>query len=58
MTIMRVTLAGTDLTAEQKADLARRLIDAFAQIEVGRSTPQVRAGFVVQIEQVAPGARR
>ena len=53
MTIMRVTLAGTDLDPEQKGALARRLIDAFASVEVGQSTPPVRAGFVVQIEQVS-----
>jgi len=55
MTVLRVTLAGTDLSAPRKQELARRLIDAFAEIEVGRSSPEIRAGFVVHIEQVPPG---
>ena len=54
MTIMHVTLTGTTLDAKRKQRLASRLIDAFARIEVGQSTPAVRAGFVVRIDEVEP----
>jgi len=53
MTILRVTLAGVVLEAEQKAALARRLIENFAEVEVGHAAPAVRNGFVVQIQHAA-----
>jgi phenylpyruvate tautomerase PptA (4-oxalocrotonate tautomerase family) len=46
---------GAELSAEQKQGLARGLIDAFAEIDRGHSSPQIRAGFVVHIEQVEAG---
>lgn len=54
MTIMRVTLAGTRLDAEAKGHLASRLIQAFAEVEVGRDSPEIRNGFLVLYEQVDP----
>ena len=36
MTMMRVSLAGTELTADDKQRLTTRLIDAFSAVEVGR----------------------
>ncbi len=54
MTIMRVTLAGTRLEAHEKAKAARRLIDAFAEVEVGNTSPAIRAGFVVHFDEVDP----
>jgi len=54
MTIMRVSLAGASLSSEAKERLARRLIDAFAKVEVGNVSPEIRAGFVVRFEEVSP----
>ena len=55
MTVMRVTLAGARLSAEQKASLADRLIGAFADVEVGRDAAAIRRGFVVHFEHVDAG---
>jgi len=54
MTIMRVTLVGVELTPEQKSDLARRLIAAFCEIEVGTDIAAAHSGFVVHIEEGRP----
>jgi phenylpyruvate tautomerase PptA (4-oxalocrotonate tautomerase family) len=54
MTIMRVSLVGTELSASQKETLANRLIEAFAIVEVGRDAPEIRKGFLVRFEEVAP----
>jgi phenylpyruvate tautomerase PptA (4-oxalocrotonate tautomerase family) len=53
VTIMRVSLAGAPLEADQKRELAERLIGAFAEVEVGRDSPQIREGFVVHFEALA-----
>lgn len=53
MTIMRVSLVGTELTEPEKESLAKRLIGAFAEVEVGQDIPAVRAGFLVHFERVA-----
>src|SRR5688572_28556886 len=53
MTILRIALAGSKLAQEKKDELARRLIDAFAEVEVGHSSPEIQDGFVVLFERVA-----
>ncbi len=55
MTIMRVALIGVELTPDRKAELARRLIAAFCEVEVGRDVSAAHGGFVVQIDEVRPG---
>jgi phenylpyruvate tautomerase PptA (4-oxalocrotonate tautomerase family) len=55
MTILRVSLAGPPLTGAEKQALAERLIASFADVEVGRDSPQIRTGFVVHFESVDPG---
>jgi phenylpyruvate tautomerase PptA (4-oxalocrotonate tautomerase family) len=50
---MRVSLAGVPLEADQKRELSERLIGAFAEVEVGRDSPQIREGFVVHFEALA-----
>ncbi len=55
MTIMRVSLVGTELSDADKQALAQRMIGAFAEVEVGHDAPAVRAGFLVHFENVAPG---
>ena len=54
MTIMRVSLAGTPLSELEKQELAKRLIGAFAEVEMGRDSPQIREGFVVHFESLDP----
>lgn len=54
MTIMRVSVAGMKLDSEIKANLARRLVEEFAWVEVGRFSEEIAAGFIVQIEEIAP----
>lgn len=54
MTIMHVTLVGVNLRAEQKSDLARKLIAAFCEIEVGRDVAAAHTGFVVRIDEAHP----
>ncbi len=49
---MRVTLAGTSLSADEKETLANRLIEAFAEVEVGRDSPEIRNGFGVHLDEV------
>src|SRR6185503_17663614 len=53
MTIMRVALIGATLAPEQKAELSRRLISAFCEVEVGLDVELAHPGFVVHIEEVA-----
>jgi len=53
VTIMRVCLVGSELSDAEKGKLATRLIDAFAEVEVGRTAPAVRSGFLVHFERVA-----
>jgi len=53
MTIMRVALIGATLAPEQKAELSRRLISAFCEVEVGHDVELAHPGFVVHIEEVA-----
>ncbi len=53
MTMMRVALVGTQLGPERKADLSRRLIGAFCEVEVGHDVEIAHAGFVVLIEEHA-----
>jgi phenylpyruvate tautomerase PptA (4-oxalocrotonate tautomerase family) len=55
MTVMRVVLAGAQLSPESKSDAARRLMDAFAEVEVGASSEAIRRGFVVHFDEVAAG---
>ena len=50
---MRVSLVGAELSESEKESLARRLIGAFAEVEVGHDTPAVRSGFLVHFERVA-----
>ena len=52
MTILRVSLVGSELSDEAKGALATRLIDAFAGVEVGKASEAVRAGFLVHFERV------
>lgn len=54
MTMMRVSLVGVELSAEEKQTLARRLISTFAEVEVGQDVPAVHVGFLVHFEQVQP----
>jgi phenylpyruvate tautomerase PptA (4-oxalocrotonate tautomerase family) len=53
MTIMRVALAGAELTHEQKRELTGRLVDAFCEVEVGKNVDAARVGFMVRYEAVA-----
>jgi hypothetical protein len=53
MTIIRVDLVGVELEAERKAELARRAIAAFCEIEVGRDVETAHTRFVVQINEPA-----
>ena len=52
MTIMRVSYVGAQLAVEKKQELASRLIEAFARVEVGQSNPAVHGGFLVHFEAV------
>ena len=52
MTIMRVNLVGTRLSTEAKAELSDRLIGSFADVEVGRDSPEIRAGFLVIYDEL------
>ncbi len=52
MTIMRVSLVGSSLSEKQKETMANRLIEAFAQVEVGHAAPEVKNGFLVLFEQL------
>lgn len=52
MTIMRVSLVGTSLTKPQKEAMAKRLIEAFATVEVGHTAPAVKNGFLVLFEEL------
>ena len=52
MTIMRVSLVGTSISEKQKETMANRLIEAFAQVEVGHATPEIKNGFLVLFEQL------
>ena len=45
MTIMRVSVTGIKLQPEIKADLAKRLIEEFANVEVGQFSDAIAAGF-------------
>lgn len=51
MTIMRVALIGVELAPDRKTDLARQLIGAFCEIEVGRDIEVAHSGFIVHIEE-------
>jgi phenylpyruvate tautomerase PptA (4-oxalocrotonate tautomerase family) len=51
---MRVSLIGAPLSAERKQRLSSKLIDAFADVEVGRNAPEIRSGFLVIFENVEP----
>lgn len=53
MTIMRVSLVGSPLDAEASQAFATALIDAFAEVEVGTTSPEIRQGFLVQLEHVS-----
>jgi len=53
MTMMRVGLAGVELTTAEKRELTRRLIDAFCSVEVGQAVEAARAGFMVRYETLA-----
>ena len=53
MTIMRVSLVGSALSDDEKGTLATRLIDAFAEVEVGAASEAVRSGFLVHFEELA-----
>lgn len=53
MTIMRVSLSGTKLSDSDKSLMVDRLIGAFASIEVGHDSSEIRNGFVVQFEELA-----
>ncbi len=53
MTTIRISTAGEPLTSEQKAHLADRVTEAFAQVEVGNDSPRIRKGFLVQFESLA-----
>ena len=53
MTIMRVGIAGAELSRERKQELARRLIDAFCAVEVGDDVEAARVGFMVRFESLA-----
>jgi len=48
---MRLDLIGTVLDGHRKADLARRLIATFCEIEVGRDLEVAHSGFVVHINE-------
>ena len=54
MTIMRVSLVGASLSADQKQDLAGRLISTFAKVEVGQENPAVHGGFLVHFDRAEP----
>lgn len=54
MTIMRVSVAGMKLDSTIKTNLAKRLITAFASVEVGQFSEPIAAGFTVQIDEIAP----
>ncbi len=53
MTIMRVGLAGVELSSESKRELTRRLIDEFCAVEVGSPVEAARIGFMVRYEGLA-----
>lgn len=53
MTIMRVAVAGAELSGASKQELTRRLIDAFCAVEVGRDVAAARVGFMVRYEALA-----
>jgi phenylpyruvate tautomerase PptA (4-oxalocrotonate tautomerase family) len=53
MTIVRVDLIGTSLDKEAKAELARRVISAFCEIEVGRDIAAAHGGFVVHVAEAS-----
>ncbi|MBI5582783.1 MAG: hypothetical protein HY892_03070, partial [Deltaproteobacteria bacterium] len=53
MTIMRVSVVGMTLDSATKSNLAKRLIEEFATVEVGRFSEQIAAGFTLQLEELA-----
>jgi len=50
MTAINVNLAGDLLTPDEKARIAERMTEAFAQVEVGNDSPMIRGGFMVHFE--------
>lgn len=56
MTILRVSLAGDPLPATAKQDLAARLIETFAEVELGHPAPELHGAFVVHLESLEPGS--
>ncbi|MBI5606634.1 MAG: hypothetical protein HY879_25160 [Deltaproteobacteria bacterium] len=52
MTIIRVSLVGMTLDSVTKSNLAKRLIEEFATVEVGRFSEPIAAGFTLQLEEV------
>ena len=61
MTIMRLTLAGCSLGSDEKGALARRLIDAFAEVETALAADSLLAAeetaLAVSVEEATAAAR-
>jgi hypothetical protein len=53
MTILRVGIAGVELSPDAKRELTKCLIDAFCTVEVGRNVEAARVGFMVRYEALA-----
>lgn len=51
MTIMRVSLVETPLSAEQKQRFASRLIETFAKVEVGQESPSTPSAECERMER-------
>lgn len=52
MTAININIAGDPLTREEKARIADRMSEAFAQVEVGNDSPMIRSGIMTHFEEV------
>ena len=54
MTAINVAMTGAPLLGAEKAQIAERITEAFALVEVGADSPLIRQGFMVQFESLGP----
>jgi len=52
MTAINLAMAGKPLTSANKSELADRITEAFAHVEVGNDAPQIRGGFMIKFEHL------
>lgn len=52
MTAINLALAGQPLSRDDKSEIANRITEAFAQVEVGNDSPMIRTGFMIKFERI------